>query len=39
MNPSTDKKHQWAWFAILWCGGLIATLALSYLFRWVVTHL
>jgi hypothetical protein len=24
---------------VLWCGGLMATLTLSYLFRWVVTHL
>jgi hypothetical protein len=39
MNPLTEKKRQWFWFAILWCGGLAATLALSYGFKWFVANM
>ena len=39
MNRITEKKRQWLWFAALWCGGLAATLALSYLLRWIVFDL
>ena len=36
MKPPTDKQRQWIWFALLWCGGLTATLLLSYGMRWIV---
>ena len=36
MKPLTKKQRQWCWFALLWCGGLTATLLLSYGMRWVV---
>jgi hypothetical protein len=40
MRPLTEnKKRQWLWFAMLWCGGLVATLVLSYGFKWIVSHL
>ena len=37
MKPLTDKGRQWLWFAVLWCGGLSATLLLAYGVRWVVS--
>ena len=39
MNLPTDKKRQWLWFVFLWCGGLLATLALSYGYRWLMAHI
>ncbi len=36
MKPLTDKQRQWIWFILLWCGGLIGTLLLSYAMRWVI---
>jgi hypothetical protein len=39
MNPPTDKKRQWLWFVLLWLGGLLATLALSYGYRWLMAHI
>jgi hypothetical protein len=35
----TERQRQWLWFAALWCGGLAAALALSYVWRWVVFHM
>ena len=39
MNPLTEKKRQWVWFAVLWCGGLAAVLTFSYFYKWLVAHL
>ncbi len=36
MRPLTEKQRQWIWFILLWCGGLIGTLLLSYAMRWVI---
>jgi hypothetical protein len=36
MKAPIKKQRQWLWFAALWCGGLLTTLGLSYLFRWIV---
>ena len=36
MKPLTEKQRQWIWFIMLWCGGLTATLLLSYAIRWIV---
>ena len=37
MKPLTEKQRQWLWFAVLWCGGLAATLLISLLFKWLVS--
>jgi hypothetical protein len=37
MKALTEKQRQWLWFVALWCGGLIATLLLTYLARWVIS--
>jgi len=37
MKALTEKQRQWLWFALLWCGGLAATLLLAGLARWVVS--
>ena len=37
MNPPTDKRSRWAWFAVLWCGGVAAAWLLAALARWVVS--
>lgn len=39
MSRITEKRRQWLWFAVLWCGGLAAAAALSYLLRWIVFNL
>jgi len=39
MNPVTEKKRQWLWFAALWCAGLAATAIVSYVFRWIVFNM
>jgi len=39
MNPLTEKKRQWLWFAVLWCGSLVAVLTFSYFYKWLVAHL
>ena len=36
MRPLTEKQRQWIWFIMLWCGGLAATLLLSYAMRWMI---
>ncbi len=33
---STDKRRQWLWFLVLWCGGLAAALILGGLVRLLV---
>ena len=37
MKACTKKQRQWLWFAMLWCGGIFATVMLSYIVRWVIT--
>lgn len=37
MNPSTDRRRQWLWFVLLWCGGLSAAWLLAAAVRWVVS--
>jgi len=37
MKALTEIKRQWLWFAALWCGGLMATALMAYLFRWVIS--
>ena len=39
MNPPTEKRRQWMWFVLLWCGGLCATLVFSYLFKWIIARI
>jgi len=39
MKALTDKQRQWLWFAVLWCGGLIAALLLSYLVRSLISNI
>lgn len=39
MNPVTEKKRQWLWFAALWCAGLVAVLTFSYVYKWLMAHL
>ena len=29
----SPKQKQWAWFVILWCGGLGSVMTLGYLIR------
>ncbi|MEJ2219255.1 MAG: hypothetical protein P8X80_00405, partial [Desulfobacterales bacterium] len=36
MKAFTEKQRQWVWFAVLWCGGLIAVFLLSYMVRWLI---
>lgn len=36
MKALTKKQRQWLWFILLWCGGLTATLLVSYTIRWVI---
>ncbi len=35
LNQHTAAK-QWAWFLILWLGGLMAATALAYPIKWIV---
>lgn len=30
------KARQWAWFVLLWCGGLLAVSAIAYPIKWAV---
>lgn len=30
------KARQWAWFLLLWCGGLGCAMALSYPIKWLI---
>ena len=30
------KAKQWAWFIVLWCGGLGTVLAASYPIKWFI---
>jgi uncharacterized membrane protein len=32
----SKKQRQWLWFAALWVGGLVATLVLARLIRWLL---
>jgi uncharacterized membrane protein len=36
MKALTKKQQQWAWFIVLWCGGLGAVLLLAYVIRWMM---
>ena len=36
MKALTEKRRQWLWFAGLWLGGLLATILLAWLVRWIV---
>ena len=36
MKQLTKKQQQWAWFIVLWCGGLAAVLLLARLIRWLM---
>jgi hypothetical protein len=36
MKASTERRKQWLWFTLLWCGGILAALLLSFLTKWVV---
>jgi hypothetical protein len=37
MRAITNKQQQWLWFAVLWWGGLLTTMLLAYLVRWMVS--
>jgi hypothetical protein len=37
MNRLTDKQKQWFWFALLWIGGIIAALLLSWAARLLIS--
>lgn len=39
MKPVTERHKQWLWFALLWCGGVVATGLLSWAVRGIVTFL
>ena len=30
------KLKQWAWFLILWLGGLMAVMAMAYPIKWLI---
>lgn len=36
MRALTETGRQWLWFAVLWCGGLAATVLLAAAVRWVL---
>ncbi len=36
MKAFTRKQQEWLWFALLWCGGLMATGLLAFLVRMIV---
>lgn len=36
MKAFTKKQRQWLWFVLLWCGGIIGTLLLTYVIRLVI---
>jgi hypothetical protein len=36
MKRLTKKQTQWVWFISIWCGSLVAVLALSYVIRWMM---
>ena len=36
MKRLTEKQRQWAWFVVLWCGGLSTALALGCVIRWMM---
>jgi uncharacterized membrane protein len=38
MKALTEKKRQWVWFVMLWCGGLIGAFGLSYIVRWLISN-
>lgn len=31
--------HQWAWFAVLWLGGLLAVTAVAYPIKWLMKNM
>jgi hypothetical protein len=37
MRAITKKQQQWLWFVVLWCGGLLTTIFLARLVRWMVS--
>ena len=39
MKACTDKRRQVLWFAVLWCGGIIAAFCLAGAVRWVMTSM
>jgi uncharacterized membrane protein len=36
MNRLTEKKRQWAWFLLLWAGGMTAFFVLAQAIRWLM---
>jgi hypothetical protein len=36
MKALTNAQRQWVWFAVLWCGGILAALLIAKLTRWVI---
>ena len=38
MKALTEKKRQWLWFVVLWCGGLVGVFMLSYFVRWLISN-
>ena len=36
MKARTDSKKEWCWFVVLWMGGLLSTLVLAQLVRWLI---
>jgi len=36
MKACTEKQKEWLWFAGLWCGGLVAALAMARAVRWML---
>jgi|MudIll2142460700_1097286.scaffolds.fasta_scaffold124470_1 hypothetical protein len=36
MKAPTEKQRQWLWFVLLWCGGIIGTLLLTYAIRFMI---
>lgn len=32
----SEKQAQWAWFILLWCGGLASVALLGYIIRWMM---
>ena len=37
MRPFTEKEKQWLWFVGLCCGGLLITLMLAQIIRWILS--
>lgn len=36
MKAPTETQRQWLWFVLLWGGGMIGTLLLTYAIRFVI---